>query len=93
MHKEMLFALGAICAGAAAAQPPAKPAPADPQARVPAVEYRSAFENYQRYAEPEVSGWREKNEEARRIGGHAGMQRQGGSTKPQAKPPAHGEHK
>jgi hypothetical protein len=93
MHKAVLFVVAVAGAGAAAAQQPQRPNPADPKANVPAVEHRSVFEGYRRYAEPEVSGWREMNEEVGRIGGHVGMHRQGGATKPAAKPPAHGEHK
>lgn len=93
MRREILFILAAISAGAAAAQPAEKPAPADPRARGPVVEYRSVFDDYRRYAEPEVSGWREKNQEVGRIGGHVGMHRPGGATKPEAKPPVHGERK
>jgi hypothetical protein len=93
MHKAVLFVLAVAGAGAAAAQQPQRPNPADPKANVPALEHRSVFEGYRRYAEPEVSGWREMNDEVGRIGGHVGMHRQGGATKPAAKPPAHGEHK
>lgn len=93
MYKGIAFALAATVAGAAAAQSAAKLDPADPKARVPTVEHRSVFEGYRRYAEPEVSGWREANEEVGRVGGHVGMHRQGGATKPAPKPPAHGEHK
>jgi hypothetical protein len=89
----MVFVLAAVAAGGVTAQQPQRPDPADPKTRVPGVEHRSAFEGYQRYAEPEVSGWRERNEEVGRVGGHVGMHRQGGASKPAPKPPAHGEHK
>jgi hypothetical protein len=94
MHKAVFFVVAAAMAGLAAAQQP-RPAPADPKAKVPAVEHRSAFESYRRHTEPEVSGWREMNDEVGRIGGHVGMHRQG-TAKPGAKPPAeagHGGHK
>jgi hypothetical protein len=93
MYKAIAFALAAAVASGAAAQSAAKPEPGDPKARVPALEYRSAFEGYQRYAEPEVSRWRETNDEVGRVGGHVGIHRQGGASKPPPKPPAHGEHK
>jgi hypothetical protein len=93
MYKEVFFVFGLAVAGATSAQQPQRTDPADPKARVPGVEYRSAFEGYQRYAEPEVSRWREMNDEAGRVGGHAGMHRQGGASKRAPKPPAHGEHK
>jgi hypothetical protein len=93
MYKGIALALAATVAGAAAAQSAAKPDPADPKARVPSLEYRSAFTGYRSYAEPELAPWRAANDEVGRVGGHVGMHRQGGATKPAAKPPAHGEHK
>jgi hypothetical protein len=71
MYKQMLFALAAVTAGSAAAQ--ARPDPSDAKAKVPPVEYRSAFESYRPYAEPELAPWRTVNEEVRRAGGHAGI--------------------
>jgi hypothetical protein len=93
MHKGIVFILLAISCGTAAAQSAKKPAPTDPRAPAPVVEYRSVFEDYRRYEAPEIADWRGKNEEVGRIGGHVGMHRQGGATKPEAKPPSHGEHK
>ncbi len=93
MYKELVLLLAATAAMSAGAQPP-RPEPADPKARVPSVEYRSAFEGYRRYAEPEVTGWREMNEEVGRVGGHLGIVRE--AAKPGAKAPAqagHGGHK
>jgi hypothetical protein len=86
MSKAIFLVIAIFTAGSAAAQQP-RPDPSDPKARVPAVEHRSAFESYRRYAQPEVSGWREMNDEAGRVGGHVGMHRQG-TAKPGAKPPA-----
>ncbi len=91
MYKQMLFALAAATAGSAAAQ--ARPDPADAKAKAPPVEYRSAFESYRPYAEPELAPWRAVNEEVRRVGGHVGMMRAQSQGKPQAKQPAHGGHK
>lgn len=91
MYKQMLFALAAATAGSAAAQ--ARPDPADAKAKAPPVEYRSAFEGYKPYAEPELAPWRAVNEDVRRVGGHIGMMRAQSRDKPQAKPPAHGGHK
>lgn len=88
--------VAATAAGLAAAQQP-RPDPGDPKAKAPEVAYRSAFETYRRYSEPEVSGWREMNEEVRRIGGHVGIAREKPHpTKPGAKPDpdaGHGGHK
>ena len=61
-----------LFAGLAVAQG-AKPFdPRDPKAKVPAVEFRSAFEGYRPYAEPELRDWRKSNEEVGAAGGHAG---------------------
>ena len=84
MYKQMLFALAAAIAGSAAAQ--ARPDPADAKAKAPPVEYRSAFEGYRPYAEPELAPWRAVNEEVRRVGGHLGIVRT-------SKPAAHGGQK
>ena len=66
-------ALALFAASAAFAQAPAaRRDPTDPQARIPAVEYRSAFENYRAERDPPATNWREANENVRRIGGHAG---------------------
>jgi hypothetical protein len=91
MYKQMLFALAAATAGSAAAQ--ARPDPADAKAKAPAVEYRSAFESYRPYVEPELASWRAVNEEVRSAGGHVGLMRGQGQEKPPEKPAAHGGHK
>jgi hypothetical protein len=87
----MLLALAALTAGSAAAQE--RRDPADAQAKAPPVEYRSAFESYRPYAEPELASWRAVNEEVRNVGGHVGLMRGQGQEKPPTKPPAHGAHK
>jgi len=84
MYKQMLFALAAVTAGSAAAQ--ARPDPADARAKAPPVEYRSAFEGYRPYTEPELAPWRAVNEEVRQVGGHLGIVRT-------SKPAGHGGHK
>lgn len=53
--------------------------PSNPNATVPAAQYRSAFADYRAYEEPGVAGWRELNEAVRAAGGHVGLT---------AKPPA-----
>ena len=96
MRKAVLSVLAAAAVSLAAAQEP-RPDPGDPKTKVPAAEHRSAFESYRRYSEPDVAGWREMNEEARRIGGHVGIVReQRDPVKPGAKPApeaGHGGHK
>ena len=80
-----------LCAGAsAAAQSDSRRDPTDAQARVPAVEYRSAFADYQTYRDPEIQGWREVNDQVRDLGGHKGLAGKpaAGEAKPSAKPEA-----
>lgn len=79
MYKQMLFALAAATAGSAAAQ--ARPDPTDAKAKAPPVEYRSAFEGYKPYAEPELAPWRGVNDEVRRAGGHTGIFKKHGERK------------
>lgn len=70
----MLLAVPALLfAGAAAAQSDGRPDPRDPQAKVPATEFRSVLEGYRPYAEPtELRDWRKSNDEVGAAGGHAG---------------------
>jgi hypothetical protein len=78
-----------LCAGgSAAAQSDVRRDPSDAQARVPAVQYRSAFTEYQPYREPEIEKWREMNDQARDLGGHMGQAARPGSgdTKPATRP-------
>jgi hypothetical protein len=77
----LLFVAAWSIAAAALAQGEARRSPADPQAPVPAVQYRSAFDGYQPFHEPALADWRRANEEMKRLGGHPGHA-------PQAKPPA-----
>lgn len=97
MLKAILLALASVAAGAAAAQHAAPADPADPKARAPAHEYRSAFESYRRFAEPELAPWRAVNEEVRRVGGHMGVLRSATETEneepPASKGGGHGGHK
>lgn len=95
----IVFAVPALLfAGAAVAQDAGRTNPLDPQAKVPPVEFRSAFESYRPFIEQERRSWREANEEVGAAGGHAGHrpgQGAGGQTsKPQAaKPdPSHQDH-
>ena len=62
-------ALTSVVAFAQAPVPSSAPAPVTP-AR---LEYRSAFEGYRAYQEPEARSWRESNEEAGSLGGHVGQ--------------------
>jgi len=71
-----LIALAALAAGTVSAQAGKRPDPADPQARVPAPVYRSAFQGFRRFEEDRPANWREANDEAARVGGHIGILRE-----------------
>ena len=61
-----------LLAGPAAAQGGGRTNPADPQADVPQVEYRSAFDGYRTFAEDGLRDWRKSNDEVGAASGHAG---------------------
>ena len=70
MRFEMLLAKGCFTAGAliaglatTGAQSGNRPHPADPGAAVPALEYESAFSNYQHFREQEGNAWKQVNKE------------------------------
>jgi hypothetical protein len=80
----------------------AKPSdPRDPKAKVPPVEFRSAFEGFRPYADQDLRDWRKSNEEVGAAGGHAGHRPGQGpgseTSKPQPGKPetsgGHGGHK
>lgn len=52
-----------LLAGAAVAQGESRPDPRDSRTKTPPVGYRSAFEDYRRFAEAELRDWRRSNEE------------------------------
>ena len=69
----LFFAVPALLlAGVVAAQSAARTNPADPQASVPPVEYRSAFEGYRPFSVEDLRDWRKSNDEVGAAGGHAG---------------------
>ena len=93
MLQSIAFALATTFAGAAGAQPSARPDPADPKATVPAQRYESVFKTYRPYADPELARWREANEEVGRVGGHVGhVPRAARQGKPVPKAPAQSGH-
>jgi hypothetical protein len=63
-----------LFAGMVVAQGDGRPDPMDPRAKVPPVEFRSAFEGYRRYADAEsdLRDWRRSNEEVGAAGGQGG---------------------
>jgi hypothetical protein len=80
-------------AGTAVAQSDGRPDPRGPKVKVPPVEYRSAFEGYRPYAEPEPRDWRRSNEEVGAAGAHAGHRPRQGEGAQTSKPaPAHEGH-
>lgn len=86
MHKQSIVVLAIAVAGQAAAQNAERPNPSDPKAKVPAVEYRSAFEGYRGFADQEVGDWRKANDEVGMAGGHAGHRPGQGPGQQTAKP-------
>ena len=90
-----------LLAGVAVAQVDGRSDPRDPKAKVPPVEFRSAFEGYRPYAEQDLRDWRKSNEEVGAAGGHAGHRPGQGPGQPASKPQpgkpessgGHGGHK
>lgn len=85
-----------LLAGTAVAQGDGRPDPKDPRSKAPPVEFRSAFEGYRPYAEPELRDWRKSNDEVGAAGGHAGHKPAAPAPAPQPGKPApqrHGDHK
>jgi len=82
-----VFAVPALLlAGAAVAQSDGRANPVDPQAKVPPVEFRSAFEGYRPFAPQERRDWRQANEEVGAAGGHAGPRPGQAPGEPSSKP-------
>lgn len=73
MKRAILLLLAASAGGATFAQSGGADDPRAPQAKVPAVTYQSAFQNYRPYREQELAAWREVNEAVARVGGHVGV--------------------
>jgi hypothetical protein len=90
-----------LFAGFAVAQGDGRSDPRDSKAKVPSVEFRSAFEGYRPFAEPELRDWRKSNEEVGAAGGHAAHRPGQGPGSETSKPPpgkpetsgGHGGHK
>ncbi len=59
----------ATAPAATAAAAPARIDPADPNAPVPAAQYRSPFSGYQPYTDTPVAPWRATNDRVRERGG------------------------
>lgn len=72
MRKLAFVVLALFVAGAAVAQD-GRPNPLDPRAKVPPVEFRSAFDGYRRFADDDLADWRKANQEVAAAGGHGGQ--------------------
>ena len=72
MQTILLVVPALLLAGCAAAPNERRPDVLDAGAKVPPVEFRSAFQDYQPFADPELRDWRRANEEVGAAGGHAG---------------------
>lgn len=66
----LLAAPALLLAGCSTTQADGRPDPRDARAGAPAVQYSSAFEGYQPFAEQEMQDWRKANEEVKAAGGH-----------------------
>lgn len=86
MQKMLVVVPAILFAGAVAAQTGHAPHPADPHVRVPPVQYRSAFEGYRAFSDPELRDWRTANEEVGAAGGHAGHRSGQGAGQQTSKP-------
>lgn len=74
-----IIVTAAVVMPAALAQQAGRPLPSDPTIAVHPAKYESAFGGYVPYSEQKVAPWKEINDEAARIGGHAGSIGQSGS--------------
>ena len=72
MQKIFLVVPALLLAACAASESPRRPDVMESRSKVPAVEFRSAFEGYRPFAEEEQQDWRKANEEVGAAGGHAG---------------------
>jgi len=77
MRRAIVLLLSACAGGTAFAQSEGRKDPVKPEARVPAVTYRSAFADYRPYREQEIAPCRDVNAEVARVGGHAGVLKAG----------------
>lgn len=81
------FAVPALLlAGVAVAQHDGRTNALDPQAKVPPVQFHSAFEGYRPFVEQERRDWREANQEVGAAGGHAGHRPGQGAGEQTSKP-------
>lgn len=85
----MVYGAYALLSSPATAQShPASAEPTQAGARVPGLQYESAFRSYVPYREQPLEAWREVNDEVGRVGGHLGMFRGAGQGEAQSQPGA-----
>lgn len=91
-HLSGFFLALSLCAALPLAARAQSPAPQDPQAAVPATQYRSAFDGYRSAAEDDATPdetWRAVNRKVGQAGGHKGhMMNMAGHAMPMAMPMA-----
>ena len=75
-----------LLAGPSAGQSAVRANPADPQATVQPIEYRSAFDGYRTFVEEDLRDWRKSNEEVGAAGGHGGHRPGQGAGQQTSKP-------
>ena len=80
MQKILLVVPALLLAGCAAGPKEVRPDPTASAAGVSPVEFRSAFEGYRAFADPQLQDWRKANEDVGAAGAHAGQR------------PGHGAH-
>lgn len=86
MQKTFLVVPMLLLAACAASENQGRPDVTDSRAKVPAVEFRTAFEGYRPFAEDEQQDWRKANEDVGAAGGHAGHRPGQGAGQQTSKP-------
>lgn len=81
-------AAAALPASAAADTPPARPDPTRIEAEVPALQHRSALQQYRRLTDEPRRDWRAANAEVARIGGWRAYLREAHTPEPASPAPA-----
>jgi len=72
MPKTLFVVPALLLAGCAASQNQGRADVTDSLAKVPAVEFRTAFDGYRPFAEEEQKDWRKANDEVGAAGAHGG---------------------
>lgn len=97
MNRSIFVLMTALAASAAAEEGTRRMDPTDPRAKVPPLEYRSAFAGYQPFADEKIAPWRDSNDALEASGGHAGHASQSApEPRPAPKPggaSGHGAHR